>query len=325
MKYHIKQSRLAEEFQCIKEKCPSTCCSGWSVVWTGEEVTRLKNSCTRGLSERCTSAFPVIDSYNAVKMDEDELCPFLSDGLCEIHRQLGEEYLSYTCREYPRLTRLTSNEFIRSCKITCYAVMERILHDDDCMEMSISPVNKDITAMITPPERAEQYNRLGVPEEYIWDDRLDIKQALIKGAEHFDIPEQGSVSPLNDAFEEIFGWRLIAPQNEKEYTLSKELLKKYCNNSLRNIIKAAYLEWRITFEYNNILESDAYCAFVFSCAAMIQAAYGAALYTSTEQEFICTVCDIAGVLYSDKGALERIASYLRKNDLNTKEYINYIL
>ena len=324
MGYIIKQSRLAEEFRCITEKCPATCCSGWSVIWTDDEAERLKENCTSELYRRYIQAFPVINKYNSIRMDENDLCPFLCDGLCMIHRDLGEGYLSYTCREYPRITRLIGDSFVRSCKMTCYAVMDRLLISDNCMELMISPTQDDISAIITPSEKIERYKKLSKLEKILWDDSCEINRIFIKGSELFDIQEHGNIRPLNDTFEDIFGWRLILPQNGSDRIKAEKAMEKYCEASLRNIIKAIYMEWFITGAQDNISESASYCTFVFICAAMINAVYGAIVYARSHEELICTVCDIAGILLSEKGSIYKITEYMNNNRMDSKEYIRYL-
>lgn len=90
-----------ESFTCLAGACPHTCCAGWEVV-VDEETARLYEEVPGPLGEKIR---------RTLQRDEGEACfplhggrcPFLDkEGLCEIHRQLGPEATSVTCREHPR-------------------------------------------------------------------------------------------------------------------------------------------------------------------------------------------------------------------------------
>ncbi len=324
MDYYIKQSITAKEFSCIADKCPATCCSGWSVIWTAEEIEKLKMVCQGELYERCEKAFPVADKYSAVKMNEEDLCPFLSDGLCEIHRQLGQEYLSYTCRQYPVITRLTGNEFIKSCKTTCYAVAERLLRDEDSMQLIKEKATENsISAIITSENSIRSRSITETLETILWDDGITLKDAMLKFAEAAGIAKNGAVAELNDVFEDIFGWKLIlSDDTEKE---CEDKFDNICSSAVRNIVKSLFMEWRIIGWSEMISAAENIFVFIFSAAAVIKAYMGAITLASSKEELICTVSDIAGVLYSDSTIAERIAGYLSDNKLMNIDFVSYIL
>ncbi len=325
MKYNIMQPVMAKQFRCMMDKCPATCCSGWSVCWSRKEILTLKSRCAGNLAEMCESAFPQINEYTPVKMNMEDNCPFLKGGLCEIHRTLGEEYLSYTCREYPRITALVGDELIRSCKLTCFGVVERLISEELCMQLEISPAQDgEISAIIASPQRTEQQKCIEIAQKLLWNEALEIHQALLMAAESFGIEEQGNILPFEQCFRDIFGWELIIASTENEKAAAEKQLNSLCKNAVRNIIKALFMEWQITGYSDELAAADNFCCFMFSAAIMINAVYGAAAFTESREEFICTVSDIAGVLYSDKCTAVRIAEYLRKNKLCNKKIFSYI-
>lgn len=323
MDYCIKQSITAKEFSCIADKCPATCCSGWSVIWTAEEIKKLKMVCKGELYEICEKAFSVADKCSAVKMNEDDLCPFLSDGLCEIHRQLGQEYLSYTCRQYPVITRLTGNEFIKSCKTTCYAVAERLLRDENSMQLIKEKATENsISAIITSESSIRSRNITERLEMILWDDSITLEDAMLRFAEAAGIAQNGAVAELNDVFEDIFGWRLILSDATKE---DADKFDDICPSSARNIVRSLFMEWRIIGWSEMISAAENILVFIFSAAVVIKAYMGAVAFVSSKEELICTVSDIAGVLYSDNSIAERIAGYLSDNKLMNLDFVSYIL
>ena len=93
-----------EDFRCLAGKCPHTCCEKWEVV-IDEDSAALYQTVSGPLGGKLRSA---------LKRDEDGdlcfplnggRCPFLDgENLCEIHKTLGEDATSVTCREHPRFT-----------------------------------------------------------------------------------------------------------------------------------------------------------------------------------------------------------------------------
>lgn len=87
-------------FTCIADACPTNCCSGWIIDI--DEDSLKKYSEYRGhdyelLQER-------VDFKNSVtKRKPNGDCAFLrEDGLCQMQRSLGEEFLCETCDMFPR-------------------------------------------------------------------------------------------------------------------------------------------------------------------------------------------------------------------------------
>ncbi len=319
-KYTLQQTRLAKSFVCIADKCPATCCSGWNIVWTRSEAERLGKVCTGGLSQSFGRAFPKIADYNSICIDEENMCPFLCEGLCEIHRSLGAEYLSYTCREYPRITRLVGDVFIKSCKTTCYAVAELLVTEDDCMEiLTDSADGKSISAVITSEKELSKHRIINQLSDIILNDNNEIREALIKGAEFLGIGTSGSTMRLDDVFRDIFGWSLSLSHKRRDATVSLS------PKAESNIIKSLFLEWRILRISEERPLYEDYCGFVFSAAVMLRVMQEARLCAESMQEYVCTVSDIAGLLYSDKSAADAITEYLSRKKLNSIEFMSYML
>lgn len=87
-------------FECLADKCPDTCCSGWLI-----QIDEDSLDWYRSLEEEKN---PLMDG----KIDwaegcfcnrENGDCAFLMEsGLCELQKTMGEEALCYTCDMYPR-------------------------------------------------------------------------------------------------------------------------------------------------------------------------------------------------------------------------------
>lgn len=86
-----------KEFRCAGADCPETCCKGWDISVNREAMKKY-----RALKRGGFDFGGGIDFLRKKIRMKEAGCPFLEDGLCRIHRVLGENYLCRTCRSYPR-------------------------------------------------------------------------------------------------------------------------------------------------------------------------------------------------------------------------------
>ena len=93
-----------ENFQCLAGECPHTCCEKWEVV-IDDDTARRYRAVPGALGDKLRSALKQDEDGDLCFPLEGGRCPFLDgDNLCEIHKELGEEATSVTCREHPRFT-----------------------------------------------------------------------------------------------------------------------------------------------------------------------------------------------------------------------------
>ena len=93
-----------DRFRCLAGACPHTCCEKWEVV-IDPETAALYQGVPGPLGDRLRSALQTdADGERCFPLSGGR-CPFLDgENLCEIHRQLGPEATSVTCRTHPRFT-----------------------------------------------------------------------------------------------------------------------------------------------------------------------------------------------------------------------------
>ncbi len=92
-----------DEFKCIADRCPDTCCIGWEVDIDNETVEKysslngeISNKIKKHLTRDETGC-------NIFTLCDGDRCPFLNNcNLCEIHLEAGECFLSQTCTLFPR-------------------------------------------------------------------------------------------------------------------------------------------------------------------------------------------------------------------------------
>ena len=91
-----------EQFRCLAGTCPHTCCAKWEVV-IDEETAQRYQELSGPLGEKLRTVLRYDEDGDACFPLDGGRCPFLDgEGLCEIHRKLGEAATSVTCREHPR-------------------------------------------------------------------------------------------------------------------------------------------------------------------------------------------------------------------------------
>lgn len=92
-----------DEFTCIADKCPDTCCIGWEVDIDNETAGKYSHldGC---LGEKIKNKMVKDeDGSHLFTLSENDRCPFLNEcNLCEIHIGAGESFLSKTCTLFPR-------------------------------------------------------------------------------------------------------------------------------------------------------------------------------------------------------------------------------
>ena len=155
---YYRQPKFYRDFHCMGGSCPNSCCAIWRIDWTKEEVEKLKSAeCSPELRQLIETSFiqrPDSETVMAIKTESENqfACPFLdSDRYCRIQRELGEEYLSYTCSYYPRAMFICNNVVTRTCSASCYQVMKMICEDDSSMQLFSAPLEaKTVTVRYTP-------------------------------------------------------------------------------------------------------------------------------------------------------------------------------
>lgn len=93
--------RYYHDFHCLAGACPHTCCAGWEVV-LDQDTARYYQSLPGPLGEELRGVMVLEEGEWCLPL-AGERCPFLDrEGLCRIHRALGAEATSVTCRSHPR-------------------------------------------------------------------------------------------------------------------------------------------------------------------------------------------------------------------------------
>lgn len=115
-----------QDFQCIGGACEDTCCAGWKVTIdkkTYQTYRKVKNpEVSDKLNRYVKRDRKKSDEANYAKfiLDDQNKCQMmLEDGLCSIHKYLGEEFLCNTCAVYPRNLIKVGNTVEKSLTLSC--------------------------------------------------------------------------------------------------------------------------------------------------------------------------------------------------------------
>lgn len=141
MGYILKTAQYVNDFQCIGGKCTMDCCRNWDIIWTDEEIEKLKNSeHSESLDKLIQISFLKCDGItNSIKLSDDGDCPFhdKEDRLCKIQKELGAEYLSAVCRNYPISGTINNNVITKIRFLSCPAVFDIIANNEKSCDVYI--------------------------------------------------------------------------------------------------------------------------------------------------------------------------------------------
>lgn len=160
------------DFSCIGPACEDTCCAGWKVnvdkgtfqryrnIKKSELKEELKRNVTRERSN------PSDYNYGKIKLNEKNVCTMLmEDGWCKIHAELGEEYLCYTCSEYPRAYNAVESRIEKSLTLSCPEAARLILLNEEGIGFLIDEEQLNTNRLIVRKVPSSE-------QQYFWDLRL---------------------------------------------------------------------------------------------------------------------------------------------------------
>lgn len=192
---YYRQPRYFKDFHCIGGECKDTCCQGWVVDWSKDEINKVKNApgCSEELKALMDKTFiPFKDDKYRVEFSETGYCPLMTEeGLCRVQKELGAEYLSETCTDYPRRRIFTKQSPYRACHLSCPAVTDRLITDEKAMDLINYSIKDDreVKAVFNTPEKLSKNPALKYRGELfeffyeiIGDKKHDIATNIILGA-----------------------------------------------------------------------------------------------------------------------------------------------
>lgn len=138
-----------DKFKCIADKCEFTCCKGWEINIDNSTYNKWKSENLDYLLEK-VEAKDKKEVY-FINKENHEDCPFLDkQGLCDIVKNHGEEYLSLTCHTFPRIENVFDDRRELSLSCSCKEVVEIISNLNKKINLSLENyirINDDLSEL----------------------------------------------------------------------------------------------------------------------------------------------------------------------------------
>lgn len=143
-KYQILKPDYYDRFACKGPDCRNTCCKGWNVFLSEEEVRRieqlLQGNPQMSSLDRFKRLPPEKCSKNAefqMEWAENGKCSQLTEeGLCKLHRDYGADVLPNVCRTFPREICGWGDTYFHTLTPGCEKVLETLLYDCDKVSLA---------------------------------------------------------------------------------------------------------------------------------------------------------------------------------------------
>lgn len=134
------QPQYVGEFICDSSRCNSNCCErGWNIDLNEETYQKYL---------RCLPQTAELFKYNAGKRKyllTKHPCPFLTDKkLCRLQLEHGEDFLSPTCRSYPRVTNYFGKFFERALTLSCPLAAQMILFRKEPLSFELVELSEKV-------------------------------------------------------------------------------------------------------------------------------------------------------------------------------------
>ena len=154
--------RYMTRFRCLGARCEDHCCKGWNVFLDEASYQRLhiatsqspelRQKLEQGLERTTTKGW-----FATLRTGSDGNCTFFEEGLCALHRDLGEASLPGTCATYPRSVSHIGSRCELSGSLSCPEVARLCLCEPDAMERSqvdweTLPENCLVTRQVVPSD-----------------------------------------------------------------------------------------------------------------------------------------------------------------------------
>lgn len=286
-----------DNFKCIADKCRFTCCEGWDVGIDTDTYNKWKkeNDISGHILDnvkikRCGS-----ETEYFINKEANEACAFLDkQGLCQIVKSHGEDYLSLTCHMFPRIENIFEDkkELLLSC--ACPEVVELISNITE--KIDIIPENAaNLKSHLLELEIRKAVVNIIQQENFSLEDKLVISfemlltilknenfsdDSLLEELEKYKNREyiqelidmyQEIELNINDSVDEINNLFLDIIQNYKEVSILEILLKNISDFAQNVKIESLSVKWhdyKSLFEqYNQLVENCIVAKILSNCVS----------------------------------------------------------
>lgn len=179
-KYYQLTPQYMKNFKCIGSTCEDTCCSGWNIPIDEKTYKKYKKIKNLKYKKLISSSIKRVKSVTngtieKIVIEKDCSCPFLNeDKLCNIQLDFGENYLSNTCKKYPRINNVVDLNIEQSGSMSCPEIARLALLNKNPMEFDQLEICAQLT---TYDKKIKTENSLN---HYFWNLRIFTIEVLQK-------------------------------------------------------------------------------------------------------------------------------------------------
>lgn len=168
MKQKMTVPSYIKAFKCIAGECEETCCAGWYIAIDEKTYKKYKKVKHPEMKKRLEKEL-VVKKGSApecaakIKLKNNR-CAFLAkDNLCDIYKNLGEQYLSETCTMYPRNTNDLGEKVELSLALSCPEAARKILLSEEKIQfieeekIELPVVGARLNLKTSKPKHFEDY------------------------------------------------------------------------------------------------------------------------------------------------------------------------
>ena len=130
-----------DEFRCIADKCPMTCCMQWKIAVDEKTLSRWKKMFLNG--KRLDIPVKKYEKKGIIRLNKNGDCPYLKEGLCSLVSNFGEDILSETCHTFPRQIHEFPDRRELSVVSCCPAVIDFLHTDSKLVFQNLDAVHGD--------------------------------------------------------------------------------------------------------------------------------------------------------------------------------------
>ncbi|MBE5909953.1 flagellin lysine-N-methylase [Pseudobutyrivibrio sp.] len=230
-----------DNFKCISDKCPKTCCGGWQIEIDEDSLEQYRSM-----------GIKTVDFDNEIfHYDDKKMCLNLrEDGLCRLILEHGENILCKTCATFPRHIEEFEGNREYSLSISCPEVARIILNRADAVSFY---GREDDTADCEDYDDFEQevYGYLAVLRERFLQIAQDRSLPFAERAAH--------ILSIAEAFQSEIDFAVLEDDSldslDMGAVLNVEIFHIAEGKSVNQIIFGAMKEWEYTGdEFEDILK-----------------------------------------------------------------------
>ena len=215
-----------DKFKCIADKCRFTCCAGWDVSIDKDTYNKWKKEnhktgfvLNNVKIKKCGSKREYF-----INKENHEACALLDkQGLCQVVKTLGEEYLSFTCHTFPRIENIFEDKKELSLSCACPEVVEIISSITGKINM-ISENDNNLKSNLLELKIREAVINIVQQENFLLEEKLFVSfQMLLTILEDESFRDESLLEELEKYKSRAYIEKLIAMYKEIDFNINESV------------------------------------------------------------------------------------------------------